>query len=373
MPTSTHRDLFFVPGPGPYALTHSVGCLPRRSADALQKNFLKPWASEGGEAWNPWLAAIEEFRESLSLLLGGKSADYCPQANLSSGLAKLLPALPAAQARTVLLAAEDSFPSLAFVLQRAGHQGFTTRLIPRAHDPSSLETWAAALSSDVAVALVTHVHSNSGAVAPAAQIAALCRDRAICCVVDIAQSAGILPLSIPDLGADIVLGSCVKWLCGGPGAGFMWINPALVGRLEPTDVGWFSHADPFEFDVNSFQYAGDARRFWGGTPSVAPYAIAAESIQVLHGIGVAAIRAHNIELMEMFRAALPSVWRKKIAFDRIGGTICLILGEDKTAIANSLQARGARVDYRGSVVRLSFHIYNTAVEASDIAGCWSGA
>jgi kynureninase len=373
MPPFKHRDQFHVPGPGAYALTHSVGCLPKRSAGALQANFLQPWQMQGGDAWPAWLAAIEGFRASLADLLDGRPADYCPQANLSSGLAKLLPALPPSKHRTVLLAAEDSFPSLAFVLERAGRHGFNVRLMPRAADPSEFTSWAEALTSDVAVALVTHVHSNTGAVAPAARIAALCRERGILSVVDVAQSAGILPLSIPELGADVVLGSCIKWLCGGPGAGFMWIDPARIHGLEPPDVGWFSHADPFEFDVHSFEYATDARRFWGGTPSVVPYTIAAESLRVMTQIGVAAVRSHNLELMDIFRSELPASWRGRIALEQIGGTLCLPLGTAREAVASALQAKAVRVDYRGAVVRLSFHIYNTAAEAADIAHCWSSS
>jgi kynureninase len=368
-----YRDQFNVPGPGPYALTHSVGCLPVATAHALQEKFLQPWAEQGGDAWNAWLAAIEGFRESLAALLGGNAIDYCPQANLSSGLAKLLPALPESPSQTVLLAAEDSFPSLGFVLQRAQRIGFCARLIPRIHDPSSLAGWSDAITSDVAAVLVTHVHSNTGAVAPVAQIAALCRERGTRCIVDIAQSAGILPLSVTEFGADVVLGSCVKWLCGGPGAGFMWISPALLPHLAPPDVGWFSHADPFEFDVHSFRYASDARRFWGGTPSVVPYAIAAESLRVLAAIGIDCIRSHTLQLVEAFRDALPVPWRSKIDPARIGGTICLDLADAHCAITHRLRENSVRFDSRAAVVRLSFHIYNTAQDAACLAACWAGA
>jgi len=367
-----HRDEFHVPGPGPYVLTHSVGCLPKTSVDAVHASFLRPWQLSGGDAWDPWLAAVESFRECLANLLGGNAADYCPQSNLSSGLAKLLPALPKPDGRAVLLAAEDSFPSLAFVLQRACRTGFDLRFIARSHDPSNAATWAEALTDDVAAVLVTHAHSNTGVVTPVAKIAALCRQRGIRCIVDVAQSAGILPLSVPDCGADIVLGSCVKWLCGGPGAGFMWISPALVQHLAPADVGWFSHADPFEFDVHSFRFAADARRFWGGTPSIAPYAIAAQSMQVIANIGIAAIRAQNIELMNVFRDALPAAWRRGLDLDRIGGTICLNLGDALPGIMSVLRANAVRLDCRGPVLRLSFHVYNTSAEAAFIAGCLAG-
>ena len=368
-----YRDQFHVPGPGCYALTHSVGCLPKRGVEALHRDFLEPWQLKGGDAWNPWLETVEGFRRALAALLGGNPKDYCPQANLSSGLAKLLPALPQAATRRVLLASEDSFPSLAFVLQHGQRSGFTTRLIPRAEDPAGVATWDKHLTTDVAAALVTHVHSNSGAIAPVVEVARLCRQRKITCIVDVAQSAGILPVSVAEFAADVVLGSCVKWLCGGPGAGFMWLSPALLPTLSPADVGWFSHQDPFEFDVHAFRYAADARRFWGGTPSVAPYAIAADSLRLLASIGINAIRSHNAGLMTLFRSSLPAPWRDRIELGRLGGTLCVDLESDFTTVMRSLQERAVRVDARGTVVRVSFHIYNTAAEAQFVAQCWSGA
>src|SRR5262245_29450475 len=108
---------FLVPGNGPYLLTHSVGCLPRAARDALEANFVRPWAERGGNAWPDWLGQVQEFRSALAQLFGGVAGEYCPQSNLSSGLSKLLLALPASRGR-VVLAAEDSFPSLGFVLQK---------------------------------------------------------------------------------------------------------------------------------------------------------------------------------------------------------------------------------------------------------------
>jgi kynureninase len=360
---------FHVPHPGIYALTHSVGCLPLRCATALERHYLEPWRSEGGDAWPSWLAAVEEFRQGLATILGGSAADYCPQTNLSSGLAKLLPALPRS-GRGVLLAAEDSFPSLVFVLDQARRIGLTTRLIPASEDPGKLSTWERALTADVAVVLVTHVHSNTGRVAPIGDVADLCRSRGAFCIVDVAQSAGIMSLDVARVAADAVLGSCVKWLCGGPGAGFLWVNPGLLAQLEPSDVGWFSHEDPFEFDVHSFRYSADARRFWGGTPSVAPYVIAADSLREMADFGVDALRSHNVRLMEAFRSALPARWQAAIDLDRIGGTLCIDLGNDLTRIMHTLRANAVRLDSRGSVARISFHIYNTVAEAVHVAGCW---
>jgi len=374
---------FFIPEGGPYALTHSVGCLPKAARAALENGFLRPWVEQGADAWPAWLKRIDEFRAELAALFGGSSAEYCPQVNLSSALTKVISALPDPGSRLpiegsaepnarVILLTEDAFPSIGYVLQQQVRRGYEVRFIPRERSPAALETWSQALSPDVRIALVTHVHSNTGEVSPVREIARLCAERGILCIVDVAQSAGIFPFSFPDLGAPIVIGSCVKWLCGGPGAGFMWVHPSLIGKLDPTDVGWFSHARPFEMDIHSFEYAPDARRFWGGTPSIAPYVVAAASLKVIREIGVNAIFEHNRRLMQIFRDHLPQTWRQRLPSGEMGGTLCIPTGGDFERITRSLTAAGVRFDSRKDVVRLSFHVCNTPDDAIAIARASAG-
>ena len=364
---------FHVPGSGPYLLTHSVGCLPHVARDALDANFIRPWTERGGNAWPEWLQQVDGFRSALAQLFGGAPAEYCPQSNLSSALAKLLLALPpsAAGKRTVL-AAEDSFPSLGFVLRQVERHGYTTRFMPRAQSPDDIRSWSDALTPDVRVALVTQVHSNTGRVAPVAEIARLCSERDILCIADVAQSAGILPTNFPALGADAVLGSCIKWLCGGPGAGYLWIRPDLIARLEPVDVGWFSHDDPFEMDIHSFRYAQDARRFWGGTPSVAPFVVAAASLRHIRELGIDSIHAHNRRLVQVFRDALAPSWRERLPSWPTGGTLCVPLAQEFVAVTRALNALGAQFDSRGDVIRISFHACNTEDDALQVARAWQG-
>ncbi len=361
------RRLFRVPGPGPYALTHSVGCLTEAAAQAVQSAFLQPWAERGGSAWPDWLARVDHFRQALAALLGGDAAQYCPQPGVTAGLVKLLGALPPpAAGRNVVVASEDAFPSLGFALQQAARSGFSLRLMPRELSPGQLDTWRAALAADVTAVLVTHVHSNTGVVAPAQAIAALCRERDIVCIVDVAQSAGILPLDVADLNADIVLGSCIKWLCGGPGAGFLWVNPGQLPQLAPQDVGWFSHADPFEFDIHHFEYAPDALRFLGGTPSIAPPVMATASLDVLRTIGVANVLTHNRRMRDALRDELPPDWRRRLPEGDYGGTLCLPLGTDFERITRNLQACQVRFDARADTVRLSLHLCNSEQDARQI-------
>ncbi len=365
------RERFHVPEGGPYALSHSVGCLPKSAYQALETGYLEPWRTSGGNAWPAWLDTIENFRLALARLVGGRAADYCPQSNLSSGLSKLLPALPQRTHRSVLLAHETAFPSLAYVLGRADRHGYRCRVIPGNEDPTDPDVWKRALTGDVAAALVTHVHSTTGLRVPVREISTLCHERSISCILDVAQSAGVIPFYVPDTGADVVLGSCVKWLCGGAGAGYMWVRPELVSMLEPVDVGWFSHAHPFEFDIHEFEYAPDARRFWGGTPSVAPYALATEGLKLIAELGVDTIYAHNRALAQLFLERVPGRWRETINLDRIGGTLCIELGDAFDRVTNGLRQMRAYFDTRDRAVRISFHAYNERRDAEQLAEAFS--
>lgn len=355
------RARFEVPGGGPYLLAHSVGALPRAARAALEQAMLAPWSEKGSDGWPDWLAAVDGFRAALAGLLGGDASQYCPQANLSGALFRLLAGLPPKPGRNVVLASDQSFPSIGFALAGLERLGYRLRLLEG--DPADVGRWVEAIGPDTAAVVVMHVHSNSGAVGPVAEVAGLAGAAGALAIVDVAQSAGILPIDLPGLGVDAAIGSCVKWLCGGPGAGWLWATPELTARARPVDIGWFSHEEPFAFDIRDFRYASDARRFWGGTPSVAPYALAAGAIGVIAEIGVDAVLAENRRLIARVAAQAGDRW-----FDpdrsRHGGTLCIPAGAEAEA---ALRAAGCRLDRRGEALRLSFHAYNTEADA-DLVG-----
>ena len=348
-------DKFILPETGPYFLTHSVGPMTVRGREYLDEYYTRPWAEHGGHAWPHWLTLIDKFHGDLSKLLGGAQDEFCPQANLSSAMTKYLLALPCQKDKIKILMHGHAFPSMGFVLKGLQSAGYELELIPAQLPATDTNVWAEYLADDIDAVLITHVHSNTGALSPVAKIAEIARSKNIKVMVDAAQSAGIIPIHLPNWEADAVFGSCVKWLCGGPGAGWMWVNSRGLPELKPIDVGWFSHENPFEFDIRDFRYAKSAKRFWGGTPNVAPYATALGGIETILGIGVDNIRAHNLKLMQI---ALPDM-----DFSQNGGTICYDAGDKADAIENGLKAMKAQYDRRGNTLRLSMHVSNSVEDA----------
>ncbi len=358
----------FVPAEGIYLLNHSVGRPPVNTGEAWNEAFLEPWQHAGEDVWPRWLTAIEHFRQALARLLGGRAADYCPQTNLSSALTKLIASLPQSDHRRTILYTEQDFPSMGFVLQQATRNGYRLRALTNDLDTLDPAVWEDHLGEEVSLVLITHVQSNTGRQVPVAEICAAARARGIRTIVDIAQSVGVIPIDLEAWQADFAIGSCVKWLCGGPGAGFLWVDPERLSECEPVDVGWFSHEDPFEFDIHHFRYAGDALRFWGGTPSVQPFVTAGNSIDVLLGIGIETIRAHNLALTGRLIGAVDETSRvSPAAAHQRGGTVVLNFpGDQREAVCTRLREANVGFDARPTGIRLSPHIYNDSDEISRV-------
>jgi kynureninase len=178
-------------------------------------------------------------------------------------------------------------------------------------------------------------------------------------VLDTYQSAGTVPFSVKDLRVDFATGGSVKWLCGGPGAGYLYVRSDLIEQLEPKTTGWMAHEEPFAFE-SELRYAPNITRFLHGSPAI-PALYAAESgYQIINEIGVAAIREKSTRqtgaLIGLAEAAGFRVTSPQNPEQR-GGTIT-VWDDKAAAMTKELIRREFIVDYRpGAGVRISPHFY----------------
>src|SRR6185295_11532456 len=112
-------------------------------------------------------------------------------------------------------------------------------------------------------------------------------------ILDCYQSAGIVPFDVTALNVDFAVGGSVKWLCGGPGNGWLYVRPDLAERLEPAYTGWQAHEAPFGFEPE-LEYADGAARFLTGTPNVPALYAATAGYDLIEEIGVGRIRANSL-------------------------------------------------------------------------------
>jgi kynureninase len=183
-------------------------------------------------------------------------------------------------------------------------------------------------------------------------------------VLDTYQSAGTVPFSVKELNVDFATGGSVKWLCGGPGAGYLYVRPDLQQKLQPKTTGWMAHEAPFAFDT-VLRYATGIERFLHGSPAIPALYAAQSGFRIINEIGVERIREKSVRqttlLIKLAEEAGFRVTSPKDAADR-GGTVT-VGHEDAGAITRELIRREFIVDFRpGAGVRISPHFYTSDEE-----------
>ncbi|HXA49538.1 MAG TPA: aminotransferase class V-fold PLP-dependent enzyme, partial [Candidatus Acidoferrum sp.] len=183
--------------------------------------------------------------------------------------------------------------------------------------------------------------------------------------VDLYQSAGTLPVDVRALGVEFATGGSVKWLCGGPGAGYLYVRRDLWDKLSPAATGWVAHESPFGFEGGPQRYAGNIYRFLNGTPNVPAMYAARSGYEIVGEIGVPAIRAKSMRQTEwLIELALEAGIRVNSCRNpaQRGGTVVLDV-PDGMAVTQELARRDILVDYRPQAgIRLAPHFYTTDSE-----------
>ncbi|MEL7490602.1 MAG: aminotransferase class V-fold PLP-dependent enzyme [Pseudomonadota bacterium] len=356
------RDDFHYPPDKAYFLSHSIGVQPKAVDAALEEHFMAPWRRAEGDAWDYWLKALADFRKALAPLIGADARDICQQTNISSALSKCVFSLPERDKRTKIVLTEEDFPTIGHVLAQTQRLGYELVFLPGGEALADISGWEPAFRDDVHLLHVTHVFSNSALRPPVGDIIKRAREAGVYTVLDVAQSAGAVPVDLNAWRPTFATGTSVKYLCGGPGAAFLWANPDTIAECKPIDVGWFSQDNPFPSHIHSFDYASDAARFMGGTPAVAPFVCAAAAFKTLQKIGVDTIFQHNQLLLTRLIEALPPARVASHTDRNARGSSLIVTADDLNATSKALTKAGFAHDQRMGGMRFSVHTYTSEEE-----------
>jgi kynureninase len=228
-----------------------------------------------------------------------------------------------------------------------------------------------AIDDETRLVSVSHVAFRSSYVQDLAAIVERAHAAGALVIADLYQSAGTVPVNVRELEVDFATGGSVKWLCGGPGAGYLYVRRDLWPALRPGATGWVAHERPFEFEGGPIEYASGAYRFMNGTPNVPAMYAARAGYEIVREIGVPAIRAKSLRqtarLMELADGAGIPVNTCRTP-ERRGGVVTLNPPNGRE-LAKALERREVLVDYRpGAGIRVAPHFYTTDEELERTIG-----
>jgi kynureninase len=259
-----------------------------------------------------------------------------------------------------------NFPSNHYIYHGLERQGARVVTVP-SHDGMTLpiELLLDAIDEETQLVSVSHVSFRSSYLQDLAALTKKAHEVGALIIADLYQSAGAVPVDVRALNLDFATGGSVKWLCGGPGAGYLYVRKDLWSTLEPAATGWMAHQNPFEFEEGPIHFAPDAFRFLNGTPAIPALYAARSGYEIVNEIGVAAIREKSVRQTQRLIALADEA---KIPVrtcrnpNQRGGVVILDV-PNGYAVTRELASRDVLVDYRPKAgIRIAPHFYTSDAE-----------
>jgi kynureninase len=346
-------------------ISHSLGCVPAQAKDDLCE-FFELWQRKSITAWSDWLPEVDRAAERIEKIISAPRGTTIMNQNVSTIMSVIASCFDYAPERNKIVYEALQFPTVSYVWQAEQRRGAQCVLVA-SKDGTTIDTDAmcAAIDEHTLLVPISHVVFSSAYIQDAKKIIARANEVGAHVILDCYQSIGTVPLDVVDLGVSFACGGSVKYLCGGPGAAWLYVRKDLIERYAPRVTGWFGNESPFAFTMPDQSYAENIWRFMGGTPAVASLYQARAGHTLIGEIGVRKIREKSLvmtqtcidwvdELGMKLNSPRPAAVRGgSVVFDfASAGDVC-----------RELNRRKFFCDHRpGAGIRIAPHFYTKAEE-----------
>jgi kynureninase len=366
-----HRSEFPTLASGIHLLSHSLGPVPRAARESMIA-YCDAWEHHTSEdAWaTSWWTLSRDVGDRIARILGCQPGSVQIQPNASIALATVASCFDfKSGARNKVVTTALDFPSMEYFWDGQRQIGARIEVVPSADGLSvPLEQILDAIDTETCLVAMSHTSYRSSWRVNAHAIVERAHAKGALVLLDVYQSAGVVQLDAADWNVDFLIGGTIKWLCGGPSCGYLYVRTDLQRDLRPRLTGWVAHDSPFDFAHAPMRYAGSVRRFAQGTPSIPALYSAIPGLELIEAVGVSEIAAESqrrTQSMIDFASERGWIVNTPRETSQRGGTV-MIGVDDAQTMAERLAERKVFVDWRpGAGLRISPHFFNTDEEIEE--------
>jgi kynureninase len=356
---------------GIHLLSHSLGPVPRGARESMRA-YVKAWEHHTSEdAWaTSWWEMSARVGDRIAGILGGAPGSVQIQPNASIALSSVASCFDFhAGTRNKIVTSALDFPSMEYIWDAQGRVGAQVEVVPSGDGITvPPERILPAIDDTTALVALSHVSFRSSYRVDAQAIVERAHRVGALVLLDVYQSAGAVELRASDWKVDFLIGGTIKWLCGGPACGYLYVRPDLQRDLQPRLTGWVAHAAPFDFAPAPMRYDDSVRRFAQGTPSIPALYSVLPGLHIIEEVGVQTIQAESRRRTEwMIEFALERGWKVNSPHNvnERGGSVMIGVDEGPDMVSR-LAERKVFVDCRPGVgLRISPHFFNTDEEVEE--------
>jgi kynureninase len=356
------REEFPILSTSTYLISNSLGAMPRAVYKQMH-DYAEIWATQGVKAWSdPWWDMPVKVGDGIASLIGAKPGEVSTHQNVTIANAIIASCFDFSKPRNKVVMVDLDFPSIIYFYLEQRRYGANVEIVPSKdglHVPT--EEFLRAIDRKTLLVPISQVLFRSATIVDARAIIQRAHKMGAHVVLDCFQATGTIPVDVGALEVDFATGGVLKWLCGGPGVGYLYVRPDLRKKLKPAVTGWMAHQRPFGFEVGPVDRREDSYRFLNGTPHIPALYACQPGLEILNKVGIQAIRAKSMrQTARLVEGVLAHGWAVNTPTDAAerAGTVSVGCPHAQE-VAGELIARNVMVDYRPKAgVRLSPHFYN---------------
>lgn len=247
-----------------YLNTGTNGPLPRVAFDAQMRQMRLELEEGriGSPAFERLLGSLECARAPLANLLGCAQEELALTHNTTEGLNIALMGIdwkPGDEIVTSRLEHHGGLNPIYLLRQRYGVRIRMTAIGEPGVD--SVAALRSVLTRRTRAVMLSHVSWASGMLLPVRALADLAHAVGALFICDAAQSCGMIPTPVYDLGVDAYACSGQKWLLGPDGTGALFVRRDRIPELAPTFFGYFGIRHGMSDDEGNFLPTPGAKRY----------------------------------------------------------------------------------------------------------------
>jgi kynureninase len=352
-----------------YLVSNSLGPMPR-AVPAKLAEYARDWGDLGVKAWNKgWWELPVSVGDEIAPLINADPGEVVMMPNVTIAQTAVLSAIDFPKGRDTVVMTELDFPSVRYAYAAMAERLGARVVVVRSDDGISIDPdrLLAAIDERTRLVAVSHVLFRSAYLMDVDAICRRAHDAGALVSLDSFHAVGIVPVDVKRSKADFLTGGVLKWLCGGPGACFLYVNPAVRDQLKPALTGWQAHARPFAFE-DTMEFTSGPFRWLNGTPVIPALYAAAEGPRLLRRAGIDAVRARSVRLTSMLiDLADAKGYKVNAPRDpaRRGGTVAIDVPHGYE-VTQHLLSRNILVDYRvGAGIRIAPHFFTREDEVEE--------
>jgi len=349
-----------------YLISNSLGAMPRGVYGNLQA-YADSWAERGVRAWEEgWWEMAVGVGDKVAPLIGAKAGEISLHQNVTQTQAVITSCFDFRGPRNKVVMTELEFPSIQYFYHEQARHGARVEVVPTT-DPVrfDLDAFLAAIDETTLLVPISLVLFRSSFIVNAKAIVEKAHRVGARVILDVFQGTGTIPFNVRELRVDFAVGGVLKWLCGGPGAAYLYVREDLRTELRPALTGWIAHQRPFGFETGPIDRRDDSFRYLNGTPHIPALYACQPGLEILNQVGIEAIRRKSVEMTSrLIECATQRGWRVNTPANPAerAGTVSVDCPH-AAEVCRELLAREILVDFRPKAgIRISPHFYNTFEE-----------